>query len=281
MEVFWSIFEILVNIFEQALICYFIQKHFPGRFSKRMNWLVNVAAVAIIAGVYTAYLYFPPPWILDTVGMIFFWLMYALLFRRGTWYEKSFWSVLLNSVLSICAVIAVSWAMYITGASQNIIVFGQGISRFLLVIGGKVMQWMALYYFSKLYVSSQAINKKIYIALILLPVLCSFIDITLFDIGLTMDENLHIMFYITLSAMCVMAILMVAYYLYYKISIQSDFLLKTQGELQHKIMIEQHNDDLIKIEANMRTWRHDFHNQLQALITLSRMGTQGELEVNV
>ena len=98
------------------------------------------------------------------------------------------------------------------------------------------------------------------------------------DIGSVMGENVHLMLYVALSALCVMAILMVAYYLYFRISKQGELLLKTQGELQHKTMMEQHNDELIKIHANMNTWRHDFHNHLQTLMVLSRMGSSSELE---
>jgi len=278
MEVIWRIFEVLVNIFENAVICYFLQKHFPGRFSKRTNNFVNMAAVTMIAGVYTAYLYFPPPWILDTVGLHAFWLLYILLFRRGLWYKKSFWSVLLISVTSICSVVVVSWAMYINGVSQNTIVFGQGVFRLLLIISSKAMQVMSLYYFSKIYVTSRAVHKNMYITLISLPILCSLIDNTLLDIGFAMGEDIYLIFYVALSALCVMAILMASYYLYYKISKQGDLLLRTQGELQHKTMMEQHNAELIKIDGNMRVWRHDFHNHLQTLLVLSRMCKNEELE---
>jgi len=281
MDVLWRIFEVLVNVFEHAVICYFIQKHFPGRFSQKGNWLVNAAAVTVIAGVYTSYLYFPPTWILDTVSIHLFWLLYTILLRKGSWYEKSFWCVLLVSVTSICSVAAVSWAMYITGASQNTVVFGHGIFRFLLVTCTKAINFISLYYFSKLYISSQSVHKNIYITLLSLPILCSYIDNTLMDIGSVMGENVHLMLYVALSALCVMAILMVAYYLYFRISKQGELLLKTQGELQHKTMMEQHNDELIKIHANMNTWRHDFHNHLQTLMVLSRMGNSSELKYYV
>ena len=83
MDILWHSFEILVNLFENALICYFIQKHFPGRFSQCANRLINLITVLIIAGIYTAYLYFPPPWIVESIILILFWLLYTVIFRKG------------------------------------------------------------------------------------------------------------------------------------------------------------------------------------------------------
>ena len=44
---------------------------------------------------------------------------------------------------------------------------------------------------------------------------------------------------------------MIILYLFYNIANQGKILLKTQRELQHKVMMEQHNDELIKVYDNL------------------------------
>ena len=269
-EALWHTFEIFVNVFENAVICYFIQKHFHGRFLKNTNNLISAIMVITVAAVYTVFLYAPPPWIVNAFVAPLFWILYAILFRKGLWYEKSFWSVLLLCASAICGVIAVSWAMFITGATQNAVVFGQGVNRFILVASAKAAQCVIYYYFSKLYTTSPALQRGVYISLLALPVLCLFIVITLFNAGQGMAEDSPLLLYKALASVCVMAILMIIYYMFHRVSKQSDLLIKTQRELHHRTMMEQHNEELIKIDANMRTWRHNFHNHLQTLLVLSR-----------
>jgi len=281
MGVFWIVFPILVIVFENTVVCYFIQAHFPGRFSIRVNWFINVILVILVSALYTVFLFHPQLWIVDIIIFISFWLLYTILFRKNPWYEKCFWSILVVGINAICAVVVVTWSMYITSATQDAVVFGQGIFRFLLVVSAKILQLALTFYFSKLYIKSKALDKKVYIVMIPISLLCLFINTTILNVGLELGDNLILVLYLAIATLCVMAILMIIYYLYHKITSQSELLLKTQSELQHKALMEQHNDELLKIEANMRSWRHDFHNHLQSLMVMSRKSGSAEMEAYV
>lgn len=278
MVVFWFVFPIAVIIFENTVICYFIQKHFPGRFSKTVNRVANISAVAVISCIYIFYMFMRPTWTIEVISLFLFWTLYILLLRKNGLYKRCFWSALLVSINSLCAIVGVSVAMLITGAAQDVVVFDQGLFRFLLVISVKVMQLAISYYFSKFYITSSSLPKKAYIILIIITLLCHGIGLTIMYVGQEIDTNIFLLPYLVFSAICIMAVLMIAYYLYYEISKQSEVLLKTRGELQHKILMEQHNDELLKIDNNMRTWRHNIHNHLQSLAVFARAGDTEKME---
>jgi len=171
--------------------------------------------------------------------------------------------------------------MFITGVSHDSIIFGQGMFRFLVIVSAKTIQFFISYYFSRFNSLSSTLQKGTYFTLLSLPILCEVITTTLLDTSRLAGEDLLMLFFISLSSVCVMAILMVTYYLFRNISVQSEILMKTKNELHHNALMVQYNDDLIKIYANMRAWRHDLHNHLQTLLVLSRNGISKELEAYV
>lgn len=278
MSAAWWAFQIIINIFESVAICYFIQKHFPGRFSVVGNRLVNVGMVAFVSGIYTFYYIWVPPRMVDNIGLILFWLVYVLLFRKGSWYEKCFWSFLIVGVTMVITSSAVTWTMLISGIPFIEVVFWQGVPRILLVGIVKTLHVLAYIYFSKYYITSRAMEVKIYIYFIAIIFISVYISTTLMTTVAEIDESLILMFLLTLSALSVVVFMMIIFYLFHSISTQGDLLLKTQGELQHKILMEQHNNELVKIYKDMRDWRHDFHNHIQSLLALSQEGNKEEMK---
>ncbi|MCL2400110.1 MAG: GHKL domain-containing protein [Defluviitaleaceae bacterium] len=278
MDVFWFSFQMVVNIFEGAVFCYFIAKHFPSKFSKSTSYLINGVVVLVMSGVYAVYFFLPPPWWLETAIVIPFWVLFAFLFRKGIWYEKGFWSVLILGANYICAVAAITLAMHISGASQYTIVFTQGVPRFLLVVFAKTSQIAVIYYFSKFYITSLKLSKTIYLVLTSVSILSIAIALSIMETAMVMGEDLTLLRYLLIAIIGLVAIVMMAYYLYYKIATQSESLFNAQSELQHNAMMEQHNDELIKVDANMKNWRHDFHNHLQTLLVLSRSKNTNDVE---
>jgi len=268
----------IVNIFESAVFCYFIAKHFPSKFSIGTSYIINTIVVLVMSGVYVVYFFFPPPWWLDVMAAVLCWASFAFLFRKGFWYEKIFWSVFILGANVMCGVAAVNVAMYISGASQYTIIFTQGVPRLLLVVFAKTAQVAVIYYFSKFYITSIKLSKMIYLVLTSISILSAAIAISIMETGLVMGEDLALLRYLVIASICLVAIIMIAYYLYYKIATQSESLFNAQSELQHKTLMEQHNEELIKVDANMKNWRHDFHNHLQTLLVLSRSENTKDVE---
>jgi len=277
-DALWFSFQMVVNVFESAVFCYFIAKHFPSKFSRGTSYLINTIVVLIMSGIYAVYFFFPPPWWLDSATIVPYWIGFALLLRKGFWYEKGFWSLAILGANYICAVAAITLAMYISGASQYTIVFTQGVPRLLLVILAKTAQVAVIYYFSKFYITSLKLSKTIYIVLISISILSIAIAVSIMETAMVMGEDLALLRYLVVGGICLVAIVMIAYYLYYKIARQSELLFNAQNELQHKTLIEQHNEELLKVDANMKNWRHDFHNHLQSILVLSRSENTKDVE---
>lgn len=273
----WWIFQIFINLFESAAICYFIQKHFPGKFSQRTNYFFNVGAVLVNSTIYTLYYLWVPPRIMDSAGFLLFWVIYSLLFRKGLWYEKCFWSILLASVTFAISFSAIIWVMFIGNIPFIEITFWQGIPRAVLVATVKTFHVLAYIYFSKYYISSQAMKKSMYLYFISILLVCIIAITMMSSIAASLNENLVAMSYLSLSSVCILIFLMIVFYLFHNLSNQSDLLLKTQGELQHKVLMEHHNAELIKIHSNMNAWRHDFHNHIQSLLMLSESESKEDM----
>lgn len=278
MEIFWFLFRMLTNLFEAIVLCFFICKHFPGKFSKWKNYLINTFAIISITIAYTIYGFFSPQWIIEVSILTLYLFVFACFFKKGFWYEKLFWVVLLISALGIVAVTAVKWTMFITGASQYTIVFGDGIPRIALVVSATFVQVTVIYYFSKFYIHSLNLKKSNYLTLTSIPIFSLILIAGTMEVGMIMEYNVRALFFLVISCIATIAILMIAYYLYFTIASQSKQLLNTQTQLQNKILMEQHNEQLIEMNAQMKTWRHDFHNHLQTLMVVARTHDTKSLE---
>lgn len=278
MNTLWELFEILIIFFENALIHYFIKKHFSLKYSNKVNVLISIVSVILISAIYVYFLYVPKSWLIDGFSFVLFWIVFTLIFTKGDFLEKLFWSAFLSCIGSICSVIAVIWAMFLMDASQYIVVYEPGLDRFFLILAAKTMQLLTYYYFSRFYVTHQAMSNSIYIAKLFLLVFCFIIDTTLMNVGQIIDVNSPLLVYIAVSAICVLAILMVVFFLYFEMAKQHNSLLSAQGELQYKALVERHNEELVKLNQKTKAWRHDTHNHLQYMISLARNGKTADIE---
>jgi sensor histidine kinase YesM len=175
------------------------------------------------------------------------------------------------------------WGTLLHSNLQVSLFFEDDADRMLFVATAQTMQFVAFLFFSKIYIlafvffsktytSSKTLQKRIYIFLIFICVLCSLINTMLINTGLALTDEPELIFYVAVAAICVLAMLMITFYIYYSLSKQSDMLLQAQSELQHRTLMEQHNIELIKVDASLRNWRHDIHNHFQSLQALIQIG---------
>lgn len=150
--------------------------------------------------------------------------------------------------------------------------------RIILDTAGTIIQVLLVCFFSKLFFRTNFMYNITYVSLVSIYIVSFMLVAGIMEASLAMEYNSRASLLLALTNAGAIAVLLIANYAFVTISKQSISLHETQRQLQNKILMEQHNEQLIEINEQMKTWRHDFHNHLQTLVVVARTQDRGSLE---
>ena len=107
----WILFEICVNLFEGALMVYFMRRHVHVC---RGNRLTDAACVAAVGLFFTVHHYFALPFTDTAVFLLP--MAYAFYLSDDAWYFKIFWGLILAAIS--CGIVTAVLLLFMTAGNS-------------------------------------------------------------------------------------------------------------------------------------------------------------------
>lgn len=259
----WILFEICVNLFQGALMVYFMRRHVHAC---RGNRLTDVACAAAVGIFFTAHQYFAFPFT-DTVVFLLP-MAYAFYLSDDAWYFNVFWALVLatifggvaNALILLFTVAAnVEFPELVAHSGLRIAYVGTANASLALVIlllsrhprPNGALSWTALGIFVAL--------NGIYI----------FVMEQLFIIHLIVQEPGTPFI---LANACLLGCLFLSLLLYEILSAYAEKQEEAESEIRTLQLTHQYNAEIQEMYAQMLAWRHDAKNQIATMRAMIEQG---------
>lgn len=259
---FWTIYEILLNIFEGFLFTWFITRMLP---KKKPEHFSSLICSLLTAAALSSYLFFHmPEW--DTWIFIFV-VLYALFIFDGSLLQKLFWCTIL--IIMSMGIIGLSYhfASILWGANTDDIL-SSGHSRILFTLLANFLMWFGLWLISRLFPQKAYSIQPPYLLLFAI-LLCVFLVDVFFRLRKQYEISL-----IWLSAGCAISIViaiivLINYHLLEKYEREKQILL-----IQEEMLKETYNQtaDLNHIYGSMMQLRHDMRSYVHDIQEMVKKG---------
>lgn len=259
---FWTIYEILLNIFEGFLFTWFITRMLP---KKKPEHFSSLICSLLTAAALSSYLFFHmPEW--DTWIFVFV-VLYALFIFDGSLLQKLFWCTIL--IIMSMGIIGLSYhfASILWGANTDDIL-SSGHSRILFTLLANFLVWFGLWLISRLFPQKAYSIQPPYLLLFAI-LLCVFLVDVFFRLRKQYEISL-----IWLSAGCAISIViaiivLINYHLLEKYEREKQILL-----IQEEMLKETHNQtaDLNHIYGSMMQLRHDMRSYVHDIQEMVKKG---------
>ena len=259
----WILFEICVNLFQGALMVYFMRRHVHAC---RGNRLTDAACTAAVGLFFTAHQYFAFSF---TDAVVFLLPMaYAFYFSDDAWYFKIFWSLILAAIS--CGVITAvlllfmaagdaEWPELMARTGMRLAYVGTSNASLALVIfllsrhprPNGTLSWTALGIFI-------ALNGAFLFAIE-----------QMFAIRTSVPEaGLHFI----LANACLLGCLFLSLLLYEILSAYAEKQEEAESEIRTLQLTHQYNAEIQEMYAQMLAWRHDAKNQIATMRAMIEQG---------
>lgn len=257
----WTLFEILINIFEGYLILYYTKSKIT---ICRRSFCLDTACVLCCAGFFSLFLFFDMP----SVDMLVFIipLSYSLLISKDRWFLPLFWiinlAVLFNSTIGMCSHL---FSSVFSSNLERLLV--PGALRFAYVIITNAILFLVIFSASQI--------KHSYFKLSL-PLLISFFLISVCI--LVTEECLYLLqqssqycdktLYFNISYVCLLwcSLLSILLFHFQTESLAREHRYKTEASMA--AMTQQHIREFKQMYDDFNTYRHDFKHHLETLESL-------------
>lgn len=259
---FWTIYEILLNIFEGCLFTWFVTKMLPKKKREHFSFLT---CSLLTAAALSSYLFFPmPEW--DTWIFIFI-ILYALLLFDGSILQKLFWCTIL--IIMSMGIIGISYhfASLLFGANTDDIL-SSGHTRILFTLLANFLVWFGLWLISRLFPQKSYYVQPPYLLLIAI-LLCVFLVDVFFRLRKQYEIPLIWLFAGCSISIAIAIIVLINYRLLEKYEREKQILL-----IQEEMLKEANNQtaDLQHIYGSMMQLRHDMRSYIQDLQEMVKSG---------
>lgn len=259
---FWTIYEILLNIFEGFLFTWFITRMLP---KKKPEHFSSLICSLLTAAALSSYLFFSmPEW--DTWIFIFV-VLYALFIFDGSLLQKLFWCTIL--IIMSMGIIGLSYhfASILWGANTDAFL-SSGHTRIMFTLLANFLVWFGLWLISRLFPQKAYSIQPPYLLLFAI-LLCVFLVDVFFRLRKQYEISL-----IWLSAGCAISIaiaiiVLINYHLLEKYEREKQILL-----IQEEMLKETHNQtaDLNHIYGSMMQLRHDMRSYVHDIQDMVKKG---------
>jgi len=258
----WIAFEIFINIVEVCTVFYLLCSKFSAKYHTPLPTLLFMAGNII----YLSLPLFVSAWLPPVeIIMLISYLIYTLLFRTGGIWKKIFWVSFAYALVVVTSIVTITMFSFITGVSTlDIMTRSSGI-RLLMMITVKTINIIIFYALSLNKKKSELINSQSLIMCFIIP-LISFLSLfTIYYIIIKEINNIpDILVYIV--SISYLLINVIVFFLYERINKEAEKNYDLMAKNKQYDITEQHNNEIVKIYSDMRDWRHDYTNHMQAVM---------------
>lgn len=276
MDLFWMIFEFVVNLFQSAIVLQTIRAILKD---KRTGKKANLAYILFVAILFLelSFVNFIVPF--EGIGIIISILIiyiYSLLNLKGTFMQKMFWSIFVMLLIMGITIVVLSIEGCIIGKGYLNLVIQKDLYRFV----GVVVIQIVLFYLTRFMIkrtkkdSTYSLKWNEWFVLLIIPVISiftmSFVSLIIINIEEQLSPMQHIF-----SILSILGILMtnsLVYVLY--VNMQKDHAKQLEYSiLQQAFKSQEKSVEETKIlYQSVRSIRHDLKQHFQVALTMLHSG---------
>lgn len=280
MDLFWMIFEFVVNLFQSAIVLQTIRAILKD---KRTGKKANLAYILFVAVLFLelSFVNFMVPF--EGIGIIISILIiyiYSLLNLKGTFMQKMFWSIFVMLLIMGITTVVLSIEGCIIGKGYLDLVIQKDLYRFV----GVVVIQIVLFYLMRFMIkrtkkdSTYSLKWNEWFVLLIIPVISiftmSFVSLIIINIEEQLSPMQHIF-----SILSILGILMtnsLVYVLY--VNMQKDHAKQLEYSiLQQAFKSQEKSVEETKIlYQSVRSIRHDLKQHFQVALTMLHSGKINE-----
>lgn len=280
MDLFWMIFEFVVNLFQSAIVLQMIRAILKD---KRTGKKANLAYILFVAVLFLelSFVNFMVPF--EGIGIIISILIiyiYSLLNLKGTFMQKMFWSIFVMLLIMGITTVVLSIEGCIIGKGYLDLVIQKDLYRFV----GVVVIQIVLFYLTRFMIkrtkkdSTYSLKWNEWFVLLIIPVISiftmSFVSLIIINIEEQLSPMQHIF-----SILSILGILMtnsLVYVLY--VNMQKDHAKQLEYSiLQQAFKSQEKSVEETKIlYQSVRSIRHDLKQHFQVALTMLHSGKINE-----
>lgn len=280
MDLFWMIFELVVNLFQSAIVLQTIRAILKD---KRTGKKANLAYILFVAILFLelSFVNFIVPF--EGIGIIISILIiyiYSLINLKGTFMQKMFWSIFVMLLIMGITIVVLSIEGCIIGKGYLNLVIQKDLYRFV----GVVIIQIVLFYLTRFMIkrtkkdSTYSLKWNEWFVLLIIPVISiftmSFVSLIIINIEDQLSPMQHIF-----SILSILGILMtnsLVYVLY--VNMQKDHAKQLEYSiLQQAFKSQEKSVEETKIlYQSVRSIRHDLKQHFQVTLTMLHSGKINE-----
>lgn len=280
MDLFWMIFELVVNLFQSAIVLQTIRAILKD---KRTGKKANLAYILFVAILFLelSFVNFIVPF--EGIGIIISILIiyiYSLINLKGTFMKKMFWSIFVMLLIMGITIVVLSIEGCIIGKGYLNLVIQKDLYRFV----GVVVIQIVLFYLTRFMIkrtkkdSTYSLKWNEWFVLLIIPVISiftmSFVSLIIINIEDQLSPMQHIF-----SILSILGILMtnsLVYVLY--VNMQKDHAKQLEYSiLQQAFKSQEKSVEETKIlYQSVRSIRHDLKQHFQVALTMLHSGKINE-----
>lgn len=280
MDLFWMIFELVVNLFQSAIVLQTIRAILKD---KRTGKKANLAYILFVAILFLelSFVNFIVPF--EGIGIIISILIiyiYSLINLKGTFMQKMFWSIFVMLLIMGITIVVLSIEGCIIGKGYLNLVIQKDLYRFV----GVVIIQIVLFYLTRFMIkrtkkdSTYSLKWNEWFVLLIIPVISiftmSFVSLIIINIEDQLSTMQHIF-----SILSILGILMtnsLVYVLY--VNMQKDHAKQLEYSiLQQAFKSQEKSVEETKIlYQSVRSIRHDLKQHFQVALTMLHSGKINE-----
>lgn len=280
MDLFWMIFELVVNLFQSAIVLQTIRAILKD---KRAGKKANLAYILFVAILFLelSFVNFIVPF--EGIGIIISILIiyiYSLINLKGTFMQKMFWSIFVMLLIMGITIVVLSIEGCIIGKGYLNLVIQKDLYRFV----GVVIIQIVLFYLTRFMIkrtkkdSTYSLKWNEWFVLLIIPVISIFTMSFVSLIIINTEEQLSPMQHI-FSILSILGILMtnsLVYVLY--VNMQKDHAKQLEYSiLQQAFKSQEKSVEETKIlYQSVRSIRHDLKQHFQVALTMLHSGKINE-----
>lgn len=280
MDLFWMIFELVVNLFQSAIVLQTIRAILKD---KRTGKKANLAYILFVAILFLelSFVNFIVPF--EGIGIIISILIiyiYSLINLKGTFMQKMFWSIFVMLLIMGITIVVLSIEGCIIGKGYLDLVIQKDLYRFV----GVVIIQIVLFYLTRFMIkrtkkdSTYSLKWNEWFVLLIIPVISiftmSFVSLIIINIEDQLSPMQHIF-----SILSILGILMTNYLVYVLyVNMQKDHAKQLEYSiLQQAFKSQEKSVEETKIlYQSVRSIRHDLKQHFQVALTMLHSGKINE-----
>ena len=280
MDLFWMIFELVVNLFQSAIVLQTIRAILKD---KRTGKKANLAYILFVAILFLelSFVNFIVPF--EGIGIIISILIiyiYSLINLKGTFMQKMFWSIFVMLLIMGITIVVLSIEGCIIGKGYLNLVIQKDLYRFV----GVVIIQIVLFYLTRFMIkrtkkdSTYSLKWNEWFVLLIIPVISiftmSFVSLIIINIEDQLSPMQHIF-----SILSILGILMtnsLVYVLY--VNMQKDHAKQLEYSILQQVFKSQEKsvEETKILYQSVRSIRHDLKQHFQVALTMLHSGKINE-----